>query len=426
MTCINCFFSPEYQRHLKCQTHNIERFENRLQKYKQLFINKLKKLKSIEECNCKYHNVLNLENSEYEKYVNYTNKYFKIILDNTSIIEEFFNLIIDTYILYISKSYKHAVEQFWEVLQKYKLNNSLSNSVFNEILFFRARLNDNSYDINNPKNFFHIPFNQRYKVGNQRFSISGQPMLYFGNSILTICKELEKTTDELAFSAFIPTYNVIKNINLLSPCIYELQVNNLPAIAYSSDMLEINPQNILNDVRKSLLCEILTFPTKNKGAFVEEYVLPQAYTTLLIENGWYGIKYPSTKDYSNVRGIHRFSKYNYNFAIFTNYHFYNNLDEELFNKFIPILPQNLHSSNITINEIEQYMKNIKEQNKKYNAPCISYFINQKIQIDDLKSATIDGKNYFDTEYGKIELNLMSELYNKILQIMKYQYYTSKK
>ena len=79
MTCINCFFSPEYQRHLKCQTHNIERFENRLQKYKQLFINKLKKLKSIEECNCKYHNVLNLENSEYEKYVNYTNKYFKII-----------------------------------------------------------------------------------------------------------------------------------------------------------------------------------------------------------------------------------------------------------------------------------------------------------------------------------------------------------
>lgn len=37
----------------------------------------------------------------------------------------------------------------------------------------------------------------RYLVSNQRFSITGQPMLYFGNSLYITTKELENTIENL-------------------------------------------------------------------------------------------------------------------------------------------------------------------------------------------------------------------------------------
>lgn len=421
MTCINCFFSPEYQRNLKCKTLSIDRFENRLGKYKELFLEELRKLVPVKKCNCTYSNELVLKDKALERYLNYTNNYLNFLIDNSTIIEEFFDLVIDTYYLYIKKSYKHATEQFWNFVNIYKLSNSLSNSIFNEILFFRGRYNDKSFDDCDPHQYFHIPFNERYKVGNQRFSVSGQPMLYFGNSVYTVCKELEKLPNELSIVAFIPTYNIIDKINEINRPIFEACVNNLPGIyAAGSHGLDFNSKTALQQIRKSILCEVLTFPTKNKGTFVEEYVLPQAYTTLLIENGWKGIVFPSTKDFSDIMGAHKYCNFNYNFAIFTNYDSENNYDEDLFKKFIPLILKG-PLEQLSLDNIRKYMSIIKEKNNKMHTNCVSYICNQNLQVEYMQKATINNIQYYNTEIGNIELNFFKKLFKFTLQYMNYEY-----
>ena len=52
---------------------------------------------------------------------------------------------------------------------------------------------------------FHIPYDKRYLVDNQRFGLSGYPLLYLNNSIDGIVKELDITEDnfnDFVFSSF--------------------------------------------------------------------------------------------------------------------------------------------------------------------------------------------------------------------------------
>ena len=62
------------------------------------------------------------------------------------------------------------------------------------------------------KDFFHVPFHQRGKIGNNRFSISGYPCLYLGKSIYTCWEETRRPNlSEISASAF----RVEKPIRLL-------------------------------------------------------------------------------------------------------------------------------------------------------------------------------------------------------------------
>ena len=55
---------------------------------------------------------------------------------------------------------------------------------------------------------FHVPFNKRYNLKNERFSLTGQPLLYLGDSIADVAEELgvdiddEKTMEKLRVSSF--------------------------------------------------------------------------------------------------------------------------------------------------------------------------------------------------------------------------------
>ena len=44
MVCINCFFNPKHQKNLKISTQNINGFDKRLKKYKELYIEGIKNL----------------------------------------------------------------------------------------------------------------------------------------------------------------------------------------------------------------------------------------------------------------------------------------------------------------------------------------------------------------------------------------------
>ena len=67
MSCICCFISDEYQKKLKQKCFGLKRFEDRLIKYKQLFVNEVNNLKSVSECSCMYVNL----NKNYIKWTHF-------------------------------------------------------------------------------------------------------------------------------------------------------------------------------------------------------------------------------------------------------------------------------------------------------------------------------------------------------------------
>ena len=62
-------------------------------------------------------------------------------------------------------------------------------SIAKDTPFFRALANETRF-LYKKEEMFHIPFNKRYLVGNQRFSISGLPCLYLGGSPYVCWEEL--------------------------------------------------------------------------------------------------------------------------------------------------------------------------------------------------------------------------------------------
>ena len=96
----------------------------------------------------------------------------------------------------------------------------------------------------------------------------------------------------------------------------------------------------------------MTFPYRKKKIFIEEYVLPQLFTTLLIENGYKGIVYPSTKDFSDISNYHRFSKYNNNIALFVEYNKNDDYDFDLLDTFHTFVLDGTEKLNFEPNDIK--------------------------------------------------------------------------
>lgn len=130
---------------------------------------------------------------------------------------------------------------------------------------FRVRSN-NSYTLYERNEMFHIPFEKRGLVSNQRYSISGYPCLYIGSSIYG-CWEATgrpnidtfnvvslKTTQDLNFIDLrIPTITNLKFLNsdffyqLVLPLACSLEAKS------SSDTFKpeyIIPQNVLSSIIK--------------------------------------------------------------------------------------------------------------------------------------------------------------------------------
>lgn len=199
MNCIACFIDNEHQKKLKEKCFEFERFEHKLSKYKQLFISGVDNLQSVSKCNCKY------KNTDID-YVKWTDSFLKELKKSNNIIENTFDELINIYKCYISENTKVAIDKIWLFLQENDLLSETEGGFSYSTIFYRARIDDKTFDKNDINNFFHIPFTKRELIGNQRFSISGQPMLYLGKSIIGIEKELSTPIEKLAISAFIPFF----------------------------------------------------------------------------------------------------------------------------------------------------------------------------------------------------------------------------
>lgn len=418
MTCPICFFRDSYQRSLKTKTFGIDKFELKLSKYKKLYLDELKTLTSLRDCNC------------YFSYNNndlclWTDEFLLDIKSNIQLIEDIFDQINSCYNLFISENQRAAINHLCHFLESSSLINRLVDSFELVTPLFRARWKG-SFNKNDINEFYHVPFSKRQLVGSQRFSIPGLPLLYLGSSILTIEKELEANeNNNLEYAMFLPSYSHFYNLKIfnLKNNINNLLEKNLPGIIgagvnYPYSSFISYKSKFKEEIIAYILLQICSFPTESKCAFVPEYVIPQMLTTALQEKGFSGLTFPSTKCFESLKNNHRFSSHHLNFVIFTKYQNNKERDEDLLSKFFTFTLKK--QSDISIRKVLDAFEEIIEINKKgdvNNTDYVTPLIRAQLQIEYLEKSSINGVSYFDTDTGKTELSLYMDMAKEMLNIV---------
>lgn len=339
--CLFCFLSSHYQKKImKLSQLQEEKFEDILKRYSNKFISDLFII--LKNPLCKKH-----ENILYGQEIILNLKKKKNL---RSSLKTFFKDLIDIYVLWISGEAYHAIENLNNIF-----NNSLSNEdikfEIGKKLFFRGRKNINN--ILNKYDMFHIPYDKRYLVRNQRFSLSGFPLLYLSSSLFGVYLELdienEYPREEYSFSSFYFN-NDAKIYSLDNP--FRIHYDNTKTFIKESSILENNLEKKLLKLILSSVCLFeKRFPHKlmeKKGIniFYEEYVLPQALTQVLKLNKYHGVFYPSTR-IKNTLKDDLFDINNFNLAYFPEYKKKRHYDIDLFNNLNISVPINFSKEILT-------------------------------------------------------------------------------
>ena len=416
MSCICCFFDPKHQSSLKEKTFSTLRFENRLEQYKKIYIEEISSLTSVDSCNCRF--AQNVKNNELFK--NTTNHLLEIARNNTEALSSCFQFFIDIYVDYITNGAYKAINKFSDFLIQENLMTGATQTpiVYNQLLY-RARPKESKWYTENE--LFHVPFSCRCKISNQRFSVSGQPILYLTKSIITAKNELDEDFDKLQFAAFVPNYSYYygQKIFNLSHYIYDSIVKNLPALC-GGKCEDLGPNIDLFDIRnikRDIMTNILMFPLKTaKGVFTEEYVLPQMFTSIIKNRGFVGIEYPSAKINSSVCDEHLFSEFNKNVAFFVKYQKTEDFDIDLKNSFLIFMQDQSGIGNIPLEQVKAKLYKIKapQDGNNYNDLIIP-IVKTKLHLEYLEKSKIDKEYYFNTKEGKLELFFMMKLCREMKQ-----------
>ncbi|WP_207733703.1 hypothetical protein [Clostridium celatum] len=356
-----CFLRDQEQYLLRHSSMTrSDRFEHALELYSDEFINSFKINKNLL---CDVHK----------------NNNNQLILDalqeiNIDEVTNFFTHIRKIYFYWINASLSTSLEYCKSLLTEYKLLN-FTNTLENELVF-RCRPSESFIS---HWDMFHIPFNKRFLIGNQRYSLTGQPLLYFSTSPYGAYKELG-TYNDLRISSFMlkdnHKLNIFENENKFEQLIIENVDFNSDFEKFTDNLLnEMINYDIIHDKNQLIqmfylliLSSCCSFPKRNvtkdfkDTKFIEEYVLPQVLTIVLKEKSdCHGIKYTSTKSYvdffkdeeNEIRTI----LYS-NYCIFTNYKYHDKTklkdvyDRDLYKKFIISNPINFND------DINEYLYKI--------------------------------------------------------------------
>lgn len=325
MNCLIDFLTDGKQKSLINMVQNRdETFENELESYQRLFIVELK------HCIGKARrNTLDVEISSAlpaassgKDYKNLHNRkafcqddncYFAYACSNfynilrqikEEEIRHFFQGIKLCYTLWIDSQTTLALEALDRLLKEQELihdvayvgdENSDDELIIQNItdqVFFRGRMTDQFLS---KLEMFHVPYNKRYNLHNERFSLTGQPLLYLGNSIADVVEELgvnwddRETIHRLRVSSFEFTSTGKKRR------IFDLRCNiwnDMKGTQQSTFSKKKFFRNIL-----STICSFQKRKELEGYAFKEEYVIPQMLAQVLKQNHYDGICYYSTKQF---------------------------------------------------------------------------------------------------------------------------------
>lgn len=320
--CIICFLNERKQYLLRHSASiRTDRFEHSLKIYKDEFIDEFKKSKNTI---CKIH-----KNSQSNQYINDALEKIKI-----EDVEDFFDKIKQIYIYWINTKIPDAISELEKLLTK--INYERFDEELKETILFRGRF---SSSFISHWDMFHIPFNRRFLITNQRYSLVGQPILYFATSPYGVYKELGDNNN-LRVARFRikdkASFKIFQNINKFPQYIEAEQPEmkqciksyNLDSMVYSMlNSEELSDEKYVQSMfYLMILSSCCSFSRRDDTAdkeFAEEYVLPQILTIVLKQNGYEGIKYTSTKinkdKYLNIRNNRVKNMLYSNYCIFTNY-----------------------------------------------------------------------------------------------------------
>lgn len=164
----------------------------------------------------------------------------------------------------------------------------IENKLPKNTQLFRMRYSDTCY-LYSKMEMCHIPFNQRNKVSNQRYSLSGFPCLYLGSSLYVCWEELNRPDFANANSAlFTNNKGELKLLDLRFP-------ENIESVSSLINFL------------LAASCSVKS--SSASDTFKAEYIIPQAILHSLVKynnenktgNRYDGIIYTSSTYWNNDR-----------------------------------------------------------------------------------------------------------------------------
>lgn len=161
-----------------------------------------------------------------------------------------------------------------------------------EIQFFRAR-KSNAITRYEKEEMLHVPFDKRELCCDGRFSISGIPCLYIGNTSYVCWLEMGSPADHEFNVAPFKIDNNLTFLNLAIP------------INYLYSTLEHHQTNEFYFLMKIFLIQVaISYCIKEENrVFHSEYIISQLIMKICMEKKYDGIIYYSTKASSNIFNI---------------------------------------------------------------------------------------------------------------------------
>ncbi len=308
------FFTYEYQARLIHDAQMLgHNYENALIEYWKIFTANLIKcfevdrLKGSSTSLYRYvENVLDsVKKEEFQRKIIFDDQLLGVS-EKVSIITEMFLLIREVYYHWTSCDLSASIKVLDHILSnKLKISNIPGYILPETSILYRGRVSETQLD---KADMFHIPFMQAYKIRNQRFSITGQPLLYLTDSISGIFNELSIRSRDEYENLYIAQYRLKSDEAAWFDRIFDMTING-------KDLEHAIDYELFNSYFcKFLLSCVCSFPNvkgRNKSYFVEEYVIPQLVTQLLkkldfkgicyntINNNWHDECSNQNKDYIN-------------------------------------------------------------------------------------------------------------------------------
>ncbi len=422
--CIICFLEDEMQKKMRniAQSNN-DRFESTLQSYKKDFIFRFNNITKVNECN--KHKDLT------ENVKEWADSLYDAIKQNIDI-EAYFEQIILAYLKWITNDSTTAVTIMKACLQKTDYTHQKVSRLKKQL--FRTR---KSNSLLSREELYHIPFNKRYLVGNQRYSLSGVPSLYFGLSIPDLISEMRgnyQDLDNYVFSSFLlkkdenlKIFDFTNRFSALFSIIDELASVG-GKIIFNDPTLRPNKQDCLNSFYLFILNSCCSFNRRDKSegnVFSEEYILPQLVTQIISKEEFDGLAFTSTRiDDKEIYSKQTFYQngYKLNYVLFTKYDSNDLYDKQLISKFYISEPKSIKDfQEITLEDFEIIKKDfVNLQNTKGLFNSINDMAEYTgISFDtDFSQVYIkdkDGKEskYIETKMGKFHLYL---LYSSLIEL----------
>lgn len=195
------------------------------------------------------------------------------------------------------KSIKNCVKKylFGDIYSSYntfyhhwlKLHDRIDNSISkinSDSIYYKIRITDEKRLCR--KDIFHIPFNKRGLIGNNRFSISGYPCLYLGRSIYTCWEELRRP---IMNSTWVTAFKFKKEMKVL-----DLRLcRDINTLAEEDSYYMLLPYILASSIRTH----------EENVTFKPEYIIPQILLHSVVKSKhkrYSGVLYTSTRRFMNT------------------------------------------------------------------------------------------------------------------------------